>query len=206
MRVSLSAFVHYFNTPIVKETTKKFFGGITLAFGIIELYDDIKECYMHLRSRITHKGPIYAWQCTAYKTLLLISKISLYTSALSTKPAALACSWVASRLFSSEQLSRYFGPNLNFASNPYHPRHVISILSFLLGIPAMLKTFYDLAVWIKTKICCSKNSPTPQPNEEADERRLMTSTKVIRAAWLNTLISRPMVHGANAFFRCMLMR
>lgn len=197
-------FVRFFNTPIVKETVKNSFGYITFTLGAIELYNDSKDCYIYLRGRIRNEIPSRPWQCTASKILFLVAKVSIYTSALTTKPAVLAIGWMANRIFTAEQLSRYFGANLNFATNPYHPRHVVSIVSFILGIPATLKSTYDLAVWLRKKISCSSkpedtaNVPTnPESPQEA---------RVYKFVWWNTMTSRPMVHWTNALCRLILRK
>lgn len=192
-------FVRFFNTPIVKETVKNSFGFITFSLGLVELYHDSKECYTYMRGRVKNEIPSQPWQCTASKVLLLISKISIYTSAMTTKPAVFAIGWVANRIFTSEQLSRFFGPNLNFVTNPYHPRHVLSIVSFLLGLPATLKGTYDLAIWLRKKICCSQS---PEPSQPMTPQE----TRVYRFVWWNTMTSRPMVHWANALCRLILRR
>jgi len=40
-------------------------------------------------------------------------------------------------LFSTSQVTRVFGPYTTFAVNPWHPRHIISIVSFALALPSV---------------------------------------------------------------------
>lgn len=127
----------FFNKPAVKESTKNVLGALTFIFGVIEVCDESIDFYRSLRNRMHHphqKGE--RWCYVAFKVISIATKISLLGSAIISRPGLNISRRLVECVFTEDQLLRFFGPNRNFAETPYHPRHVTSIISFLLGIPA----------------------------------------------------------------------
>jgi len=127
--------VFFLNQPPVKKAVKKTVGAAHLVFAAWEVYESVKK-YRKEEILLSHK------ECFSTRLTVLTAKISMIGFALSTAPGYQIAGSVASFFFSEETLSRWVGPHLNFATTPYHPRHVVSVASFALGIPAFIHFVY----------------------------------------------------------------
>ncbi|MBS0620263.1 MAG: hypothetical protein JSS61_02250 [Verrucomicrobia bacterium] len=155
----MQAIVRFLNQPMVKEGIKNVAGTITCAFGILEVYD----IYQILRGNSS---------CTEasgwVKTALICAKLSLILSAATARPCVLIFSAV-------------LGSSGIFAENPWHPRHVFSIVAVILALPA-------IAVRSSTQ---KRNEPGPW----------LTDAKVRMMAGFNLVTSRPVLHLGNQLCR-----
>lgn len=145
MIAPLASAVGYLNQPMVKASIKKVSGVVTFAFGIYEVY------------RLCVDPPFYVeevrtWKQTMYKAVVVAARISIVLSAAGTQPGVYLIGTLVGVLFTPVQLERVFGPNTLFAINPYHPRHVVSIVALILAMPAMMMTLREAMDWTRTKI------------------------------------------------------
>jgi hypothetical protein len=190
---SLRGVVSFLNQPVVKQSVKEGLGLVTCAFGVLGIYNEIHH-YRSLKNRVQSSHPRPS-EATQEKVIRFMTKFSLVTSLVMSSPGQALSRRVFSHLFTDEQLLRYFGPNLNFATTPGHPRHVLSLLSFALGIPATVLTFVKEGAWLIQK-ATQDHPPLPVVSPKSDEWVL--SRRQIRwmATW-DTLTSRPALHLVN---------
>lgn len=189
------------NQPLVKESLKNVIGITTCVFGVIEICDEAVSCYRSLKGRIRKNGEgIEPWWRTALRVVVIVTNISLVASVFTSRPGLAMSGWVVERIFTPDQLLRYFGPNVNFVGNPLHPRHVLSIISFAMGVPATIKTAVDGGKWFVDRII--KKQPAIN---ETPQKGITVQHKQWMATW-NTLTSRPALHAANRFFQIILRR
>lgn len=181
------ASVHFVNQPLVKEVIKNFAGSITFVFGLVEIY----ELYQIIRGReITDED------CSAYprwiqitiKVMVISSKISIILSAGVTHPGIFIISSLVGCFFSTAQLDSVFGPNTLFVINPWHPRHIISIIAVILALPSVMRSVYQGIQWIFKTL--SKQSASQY--------------KIQVAVLFTTLMSRPVLHLVNQLGRFVL--
>lgn len=142
----VSNVVHFLNEH--KEVFKEVLSVPTFVFGIfgaIGLYRDVPELYSDLKGRITKKEEESApsWSDTVGKIIKVSTDAAILLNSLTSRPGQAIIGWTATKIVGKAQLIRLFGPNLNFVTNPYHPKHVCSIAALLLAIPGVLNTFYD---------------------------------------------------------------
>lgn len=192
----LSTTVRTLNQPFIKEGIKNVVGSITFAFGVIELCD----LYQLFRGReITTET--YSnqpqWIQVANKVSIVCAKISLVLSAGVSRPGIFIISSTIGSMFSSRQLEKLFGPNTIFAINPYHPRHVASIVAVVLALPTLGQSIYLGTRWVynKTQMNRSDTSSTSSG---------LTDNKVRSMNVFNALTSRPVLHLGNQLNKCVL--
>ncbi|MFT5319821.1 MAG: hypothetical protein ACI8RA_003104, partial [Chlamydiales bacterium] len=161
----------YLNQPAVKQAIKNVIGISSCAFAALALYD----LYM---------DP----QACEDKHSLIARVTIIVTAALS--PIALRN---LSQTFSGTTVARafasIFGQNVNFVSNPRHPRHLISIANTILGIPVITKLFYNIL---------SRNEPTERTN------CILSNSQIQWIAAGLCLTSRPALHLGNALARSVI--
>lgn len=174
------------NTPYTKDLVKRVLGDLPFALGILEAGLTLKDCFACSDVKDKQPKKVTPDISTTSKIVNFVTNTSIFLSTLSSRPGQYIGQRVCERLFAAEQLILYFGPNQNFEQTPRHPRHVISIAAFLLGIPATLKSFVVLAGYAKD-------------NNETETRRRWIAT------W-NTLTSRPALHLGNALVRKILAK
>lgn len=187
----ISDSVRFLNT--YKEEVKNGIGIFTFLsgfFGIQGLYEEVADLHAHLSGRVQNGNTEPTWGQTASKVILVMAKISIVLNAMTSRPGQFLIGWVATKCIGEEQLLRLFGPNLNFATTPYHPRHVVSIAAFILGLPATLKSVYDATQWVSRKIC-----------QYQAEERSWTDMKIELINFFETLSHRTFIHGANYALR-----
>lgn len=199
---ALKSTVHFLNQPPVKEGIKKIAGCVTFSFGLVEMYD---LCQI-LRGRRLSIEPISAsskWMLAANKTILLAAKLSLILSAGVSKPGVYLISTVVGKIYSQEALDRVFGPNTIFQVNPWHPRHVVSIVAVILALPANIQAVGQGLQWVSRKIGCMARE-YPQKGEtpaELSTSYCLSNIKVQAMACFNTLTARPTLHVGNQLAR-----
>lgn len=188
-RNAFSTAVRLLNQPLVKEGVKNIAGCVTFAFGIIEIYD----IYQMLRGReiTTETYSDYPkWVQIANKIIIICAKISLILSAGVSSPGVFIISSLMGCVFSSHQLETVFGPNTLFIINPWHPRHVVSILAVMLALPSLVQSIYKGARWVYDKI-------QEYPSVSSPATFWLTDTKVRLMNLFNTATSRPVLHLGN---------
>ena len=187
----LRSSLHYLNEPTVKSSIKYAIGLPTFTFGVLEILD---ATTMYLVPRLGHEPRKVrdlqpsTWRDTTNKVINVLSRVSLVTSTMTTPQGLKICGWAANKIFTPEQLIRYFGPNLNFETTPWHPRHVLSLISFAIGVPGTVGALCNKFVWFK-------------PSRTL---RWVTDNGAARYVTWNTLTSRPAQHGLNYLFRTVL--
>ncbi len=146
----MSVVISILNSPAVKQGTKNAIGIVALGMGGIGLYE--------LCSKKRFSRGFSA----------LCARISLVMTGMITPLGVRLIASVAHRFFSDFQLEKLFGPNVAFEINPWHPRHVVSLLGVVFALPAALQAITST-----------------------------DSSYLERLALLSILISRPFLHQAN---------
>jgi hypothetical protein len=115
------------------------------------------------------------------RVTLVFAKTSIFLSAATSRPCVALISKVSRWFFSKTHIEGLFGLNTVFATNPWHPRHVMSIAAAALAVPSMVHLIYHT------------DSLSQQQREERD----ITDEEIRVIAALNLLISRPVLHLGN---------
>lgn len=184
--------VRLLNQPIVKEGVKNIAGSITLVFGLVEIYD----IYQIARGReITTEAcsDCPKWIQVANKVIIVCAKISLILSAGVSRPGVFIISSLIGCVFSTSQLDRVFGPNTIFAVNPWHPRHIVSLVAVILALPSLAQSTYKGINWTCKKIRQYQELST----NGSDVKVWLTDTKIRLMTLFNTITSRPVLHLGN---------
>ncbi len=176
--------VSFFNTPVVKERMKKLFGSANFAIGIVDVFFCSKENPIETLDQGT-------WEKTAHKIVIILAKVSILLSYLSSYPSLVIFSAVTKRFFSNIQLERAFGPNTTFQKNPLHPKHVVSIAGTLLGLPSIL-----YSVYLGSTYLCQKLLGKAKKNTKPTKTELLVFFK--------TVFDRPTLHIVNRVCRFIL--
>ncbi len=195
--------VRFLNQPIVKEGIKNIAGTITFAIGIAEAYDLIqiiagRKISSELPKQFTH------WNHTAKKIIIVSAKISLILSAAVSRPGVFLISISVGAMFTSTQLAKVFGPNTTFILNPWHPRHIISIVAIILALPSIMLSTYEVAKWTSKKLNLKPYRHENAPHKSLDPDRWLTDIKVRLSIIFNTVTSRPVLHLGNSLGRLLL--
>ncbi len=191
--------VRLLNQPIVKEGVKNIAGTVTFAFGLVE----ISDIYQIARGRkiTTEACSDYPkWVQVAHKVIIVCAKISLILSAGVSRPGVFIISSLIGCIFSTSQLDRVFGPNTIFAVNPWHPRHVVSIVAVVLALPSLAQSAYKGINWAYKKIREYQGTSS----NRSDVNTWLTDTKVRIMTLFNTATSRPVLHLGNQLGRYIL--
>jgi hypothetical protein len=141
----------FLNQPVVKEGVKNVAGSLTLAFGLVEIYDLYRD-----RNTL-------AKDLTVEKVIRVSARVSLILSAGVSRPGVYLISSLVGCVFSTEQLTRVFGPNTIFAINPWHPRHVVSIVAVILALPAVVQMVTKGFSGMKLQLMTGFNTMTSRP-------------------------------------------
>lgn len=191
--------VRLLNQPIVKEGVKNIAGTVTCVFGLVEIYD----IYQIARGREITTEPCSdfpKWIQVANKVVIVCAKISLILSAGVSRPGVFIISSLIGCIFSTSQLDKVFGPNTIFAVNPWHPRHVVSIVAVVLALPSLAQSAYKGINWTYKKIREYQNTSS----DRTDVNTWLTNTKVRIMTLFNTATSRPVLHLGNQLGRFIL--
>jgi hypothetical protein len=189
--------VYFLNQSGVKEGVKNCTGGVTFVIGLIETYD----CYEILKGRrisTTIEIDSPRWCQVADKISLISAKLSLILSAVVSRPGRYLISTLVGRIVSKDRLDFIFGPNINFAGNPWHPRHVVSIAAILLAVPSTVQLTYKEGRLIYMKLFKLYQTPSIHLS---NDRIGLTDHKVRLLNLFNIITSRPVLHIGNFFFR-----
>lgn len=187
--------IRLLNQPIVKESVKNIAGIVTFAFGLIEIYD----IYQIARGReiTTEACSDYPkWIQVANKVIVVCAKISLILSAGVSRPGVFIISSLVGCIFSTAQLNRVFGPNTIFAINPWHPRHVVSIVAVVLALPSLAQSVYKGINWTYKKI-----RQYQETSNRSNVNTWLTDAKIRMMTLFNTATSRPFLHLGNQLGR-----
>lgn len=186
-----------------KELFKDIFSVPTFILGLPEVYDtccDISNLFVAtvigIEDSILKPNVRVDWKDTLLKIITIVSRLSIILSTLSSRPGQRIIGWVATKIVGEEYLVRVFGPNVNFVTNPYHPKHIVSIAAFILGLPATLKCTYDSLKWLKNRICLHPMLSSGR----SLQNRFLTDAKIQAITLWNTLTSRPALHMGNYLF------
>lgn len=191
--------VHLLNQPIVKEGVKNIAGTVTFVFGLVEVYD----IYQIARGReiTTEACSDYPkWIQLANKMIIVCAKISLILSAGVSRPGVFIISSLIGCIFSTSQLDRVFGPNTIFAVNPWHPRHIVSIVAVVLALPSLAQSTYKGINWACKKIREYQGASS----NRSGVNTWLTDTKVRIMTLFNAGTSRPVLHLGNQLSRFIL--
>lgn len=190
--------VRLLNQPIVKEGVKNIAGTATFVFGLVEIYD---ICQIARGRAITTEAwsDHPRWLRVANKVIIVCAKVSLILSAGVSRPGVYIISSLVGSIFSTSQLTRVFGPNTIFAINPWHPRHVVSIVAVGLALPSVAQSAFKGISWASRKIRVYKDT-----SSELNFTTWLTDTKVRLMTLFNTATSRPILHLGNQWFNFIL--
>lgn len=198
---AVQASVHLLNQPLIKEGVKNVAGSVTMAFGLMEMYDVYQiMCCREISTELHSNFP--RWVQSANKVVIVCAKISLILSAGVSRPGVFIISSIVGSVFSTAQLDRVFGPNTIFAINPWHPRHIISIAAVLLALPSVAQSVYKGGHWVCQKICHYQN----ESGNRQEANHWLTDAKIRLVVLFNTITSRPTLHIGNQFGRFILGR
>lgn len=195
----LNASVYWLNQPIVKQSVKNIAGSVTFVFGVVEIYD----VYQILRGREVSTdrcAKSTKWIQVANKTMIVCAKASLILSAGVSAPGVFIISSAIGQIFSVTALEKVFGPNTIFVINPWHPRHVVSIVAVLLALPSAIQSTYKGINWTYKKI--SHYQIIPKQNNS----HWLTDFKIRLIALFNTITSRPTLHIGNQLGKFILTK
>lgn len=195
----INSTIQLLNQPIVKESVKNVVGSVTFAFGLIEIYD----IYQIARGRqiTTETYSNYPkWIQIANKVAIICAKISLILSAGVSRPGVFIISSLLGLVFSTPQLERVFGPNTLFSINPWHPRHIVSIVAVILALPSMIQSVCKGCNWAYKKI----RQYNDMPADSLKVKIWLTDTKIRLMTLFNTATSRPILHMGNQLGRFIL--
>ncbi|MDR3624843.1 MAG: hypothetical protein P4L16_06880 [Chlamydiales bacterium] len=178
--------LYVLNKPAVKEGIKNVVSSITFVFGVMEVYAILKGRKISTESSVDTPK----WMQLANKVIFICAKISLILSAEVSRPGVFVISVLVGFVFSTAQLEKVFGPNTVFAINPWHPRHVISIVAVILALPSVIQSTYQGISWVYRTICHYHKDPV---------NSWLTDAKIRLMALFNTCTSRPVLHLGNQF-------
>jgi hypothetical protein len=203
--------VSFLNNPAVKNGIKSVAGVAAFAFGVWEIYDnviDLKEAWQNRKRGPLAQQEDFSWQKTTLKATVVMARISLVLSCLTSKPGAAICSWTGGRVFPEARLLQLFGPNTIFAVNPYHPRHIANIAACVLGLPALIKSVVEGGEWVTRKFVafCDRSSVQSSNSVGAGSMAGATDVRIQNlrvqlTASFNTLFSRTTLHSVNQWAR-----
>lgn len=189
--------VRFLNRPLVKDGVKNIAGTVTFAFGLVELYD-ISQILKGREISTETYSEYPKWARVANKVVIVCAKLSLILSAGVSRPGVYIISTLVRCFFSSYQLKQVFGHNTTFAINPWHPRHIVSIVAVTLALPSLAQSAYKGSKWVYKKI---QNSQTLHSSQNT---LWLTDAKIRLMNLFNTATSRPLLHIGNQFGRYVL--
>lgn len=198
IRNFVSSSVNLLNQPLFKEGIKNGAGIATALLGAVAAHDLYKWATGQ-RKITTEKDTginksLNPLPHTIHKMIMFSSKISLILSAAVSRPGVLVISSLVGRVFTTAQLDKVFGLNTIFAINPWHPRHVISIVAVALATPALIESAYRIY------------QNTRQYKTDANSTAWLTDAKVKATTLFNFITSRPTLHIGNQLGRFLITR
>lgn len=191
--------VNFLNSPLVKEGIKNVAGGITCILGLVELYD-LCQIMRGQESSTAGNKSTSTWAQTAQKAITIAAKLSLILSAGVSRPGVYVISTLIGQFATTAQLESVFGANTVFAINPWHPRHVISLVAVGLAMPAVIQGVYKGICWIFTK------KQDCQKAVVIESKAILSDSAVYKINFFNFMTSRPTLHIGNWIARIILRR
>lgn len=185
------------NQPLVKESVKNLACSVTFVFGLIEIYNiyqtfDVRKIFKKRHSSIPK------WLQVTNKIIVVFAKISVILSTVVSRPSIYIISTFTKKIFSSKQVNSLFGPNTLFVVNPWHPRHVFSILSILFALPFVFQMTYKKGYGLY------KNIYQIQLSHYQEINNCLIDSKISSLILFNTLTGRPTLHMTNQVSQILL--
>ena len=183
----------FLTQPLIKESVKNVASYAPLIFGLIEIYDLFRKPtnVMPRRSVVRRSG------------ILKSAKTSILLTAASSLPIQYVVNFFANKLFSERQLNRFFGPNASFAVNPWHPRHVVSLVTIAFAMPGLILSLVKTLKVAARKMGLMKAKPNKYIDIDPPYYSWMDKATHRKnrsyVLWFNTLTSHPILHLANQF-------
>lgn len=151
--------IRILNRPAVKEAVKNTASTLTFAFGLMEIYNTCQTLQSRtITNAVSQVHP--QWMQTANRVDTLCAEISLLLSAGVSRPGVYIISSLVGSVFSTVQLNRVLGPNTIFAVNPWHPRHVVSIVAVAFGLLSLVQ---DSSMSTQTRLKVAFTTITSRP-------------------------------------------
>lgn len=191
----------FLNQEGVKEGVKIIAGRVSFVFGLMAIYDTCITLKGRAISTEKHLNDP-KWLQDAYKGSVILAKISLILSASTTARGVFVISKIVGSIFSTAQLNSAFGPNTIFAINPWHPRHVVSLLAVALALPSFAVSTYKFGKKLYQKI----QKEQVDTVIKSQSRAWLTDSKVRLFLLFNTITSRPVLHIGNQLARAVIGR
>lgn len=186
--------VHVLNQN--KEKIKTITGIFTFVFGLIAL-QNLYRISQGERVMTGYYASDSYWKQRFSEVSMVCAKFSLVFSAV----ASVQRIPLVRHVFSAPPLEAVFGPNTTFALNPWHPRHVASIVAVALAAPSLIESSCHGMYWIYKKIQ-KQNCLTIDVGRH---HIWLTDSRVRPMVWFNTFISsRVTQHLVNRFAQAML--
>ena len=151
-RAYLAVIAILITRPAVKESIKNVAGVASAIFGAIALWDlyQVAQGKRDISDERSTQSP--HWMQKGHKFAMLSLKLSLVLYGLVSRPVLLAASKAAHLIATDGRLISLFGANTFLDANPWHPKHVVSIVAAICGVPATIQTVYRTIDWVNCKI------------------------------------------------------
>lgn len=173
--------LEFLNQPLVKESIKNFCSSFTFAFGFVHLG-------MLINQRKSNKSspPLKGMERTV-QIAQTCTSLSLILSAACSRPSIYLLTSLCDSCLPSDFFEIYFGPNTLFDLNPWHPRHLVSLIALVLALPSPIISVIN---FFRPFTCASIDS-------------------VQKTSWMalfNTLTCRPVLHTGNQLGKLIFLR
>lgn len=185
--IAIYKFAGFINQPGIKEAVKNGVGVISFLGAITEVY---ALCGRGTAFSFDDTSACQRWQLVSSRGAQYCASLSILLSAAVSRPGCLAIGYLLSSLPVLRSVDKIFGPNVNFAVNPWHPRHVASFAALILALPALFETLRAVA------------APCSDRKIEFTNWCLLSRKRFFTL--FNTCTSRPALHVINQLFRSIL--
>jgi hypothetical protein len=162
------------SSTLIKEGTKVAFG---CARAVISAYA-IRD--------LARNSPSFNEKTLSQKVATVAAYTVLSLSLVSSYPVRALTSRAATALGVERNLIAIFGPPATFVSNPWHPKHVISLTAYAGSLLFMITSLVN------------RGFAQVQWNSSLSQRTVMV-------IGVNVVLSRPMLHIGNALFRQLIL-
>ena len=190
-----------------KEEIKKISGLFANYVGFISLIQ-VFNAFKHGTS-ISNQVPkatenfLPSFKDTAYKMTLWLSHASLILNGMTVGVGPTIVGAVAKRLFSAKRLDAWCGPNINFAGNARHPRHVVSLIAMGFAVPGMVYSLYTLTKWTWSVVSFKQNKKNAESTLDENRKNYnrFPDNWILTHLVLATVFGRPAFHMGHALAR-----
>lgn len=196
------------NHPGVKPRVKQL-GSIYIFGAGLAAITHIGMCMWGLDRLSTAAPRDKSWTATAHKASMLCADLSLICGALSTPQGSACVSFVSGFVFSASTLQGICGPNINFAGNPWHPRHLCNIASLALAAPPLIHLACLSGNRIYSYYLSPRQSRTIEEGSvpmKKENWASLTDQDRLMMVLVATLLGRTMLHIGNQVVRRILLR